>query len=442
MAKGRFLAAIIFSITVLAQCTAPKKAQQATPVITAPMAQNPVQTQSVSPEDAFFEDLFKEYPGAFDNVIANRKEWNVQIIYTQIDRDRNGQPGLTHHYFNKGNARYFYPASTVKFPVALLALEKAGSIQKRTGIDLRNISMVTEAAYSGQTAVYNDPNTKNGSPSIAQYIKKIFLVSDNDAFNRLYEFTGQEYINEALHQKGYGDAQILHRLDVFLSEDENRHTNPVAFYDTAYRKVFDQPMLFNRKKYAARDEKIGNAYYSNGKLIEKPMVFGAKNRIALGDLHAVLQSLVFPQTVKPEQRFNITDADRMFVLKYMSQYPRESAYPYYDSSFSDGYAKALMYGNDKDPLPKGIRVFDKSGAAYGQLVDVAYIIDTEHNIEFMVSAAIYCNSDGVLNDDKYDYKTIGFPFLKNLGKALYNREAKRKKNFPPDLSSFIFTYDK
>jgi len=35
-------------------------------------------------------------------------------------------------------------------------------------------------------------------PSIAQYIKKIFLVSDNDAFNRLYEFLGQHYLNERL----------------------------------------------------------------------------------------------------------------------------------------------------------------------------------------------------------------------------------------------------
>ncbi|MCP9753118.1 serine hydrolase [Ferruginibacter sp. HRS2-29] len=442
MVKRRFPVAVILAITILAQCTVPRKVQQAPPVTVAPVIQNPVQEQTVSGEDAFFEELFREYPGAFDNILTNRKEWNVQIIYTQIDRDRNGLPTLTHHYFNKGNARYFYPASTVKFPVALLALEKSAAIQNRTGIDIRNLPMVMEAAYSGQTAVYNDPNTRSGSPAIAQYIRKIFLVSDNDAFNRLYEFTGQEYINDALHKKGYGDAQILHRLDVFLSDDENRHTNPVAFYDSSYRKVYDQPMLFNKKKYAARDERIGNAYYSNGKLIEKPMVFAGKNRIALNDLHTILQSLVFPQSVKAEQRFNITDADRMFVLKYMSQFPRESVYPYYDSSFSDGYAKALMYGNDKNPLPKSIRVFDKSGAAYGQLVDVAYIIDTEQKIEFMVSAAIYCNSDGVLNDDKYDYNTVGYPFLKNLGKALYNREAKRKKNFLPDLSSFIFTYDK
>ena len=60
----------------------------------------------------------------------------------------------------------------------------------------------------------------------------------------------------------------------------------------------------------------------------------------------------------------------------------------------------------------------------------------------MVSAAIYCNADGILNDDVYEYESIGLPFMKNLGKALYERELKRKRNQVPDLSGFRFSYDK
>ena len=70
----------------------------------------------------------------------------------------------------------------------------------------------------------------------------------------------------------------------------------------------------------------------------------------------------------------------------------------------------------KRDLPKNIRIFNKLGDAYGQMIDVAYVVDFEKRIEFFLSAIIYCNSDGILNDDKYDYKTIGFPFMKNLGK--------------------------
>ncbi|MFZ4771594.1 MAG: hypothetical protein ACOYLO_15530, partial [Ferruginibacter sp.] len=136
------------------------------------------------------------------------------------------------------------------------------------------------------------------------------------------------------------------------------------------------------------------------------------------------------------------EADRRFVLQYMSQLPSESVNPSYDSSYYDAYAKFILYGSEKGSLPKNIRIFNKVGDAYGQLVEVAYIVDFEKNIEFMVSAAIYCNKDEILNDDKYDYNTIGFPFLKNLGRIIYEYETKREKKFQPDLSPLIFTYDK
>ena len=58
----------------------------------------------------------------------------------------------------------------------------------------------------------------------------------------------------------------------------------------------------------------------------------------------------------------------------------------------------------------------------------------------MVSAIIYCNSDGIFNDDKYDYDEIGFPFMKHLGQVIYDLELKRKKKVVPDLSRFRFNY--
>lgn len=391
-------------------------------------------------EDVFFTGLFKQQPGLMDSVLLHRKDWNVQIIYTQINRSANGIPSLTHHYFNRTNARYFYPASTVKFPVVLLALEKLHEL-KIKGLD-KNTTMITGADYSGQTAVYNDPNSSDGRPTVAQYIKKILLVSDNDAYNRLYEFLGQEYINTTLSKKGYTNAQLLHRLNIFLSEDENRHTNPVNFYDSSNQLIYSKPLLFNKQTYAKRNDKMGKGYFSNGLLVNEPMDFSKKNKIELTDLHQILLSLVFPQAVKASQRFNITDADRRFVLQYMSQLPSESVNPSYDSSYYDAYAKFILYGSEKGTLPKNIRIFNKVGDAYGQLVEVAYVVDFEKNIEFMVSAAIYCNKDEILNDDKYDYNTIGFPFLKNLGRIIYEYETKREKKFQPDLSPLIFTYDK
>lgn len=216
--------------------------------------QNAVVSLPPHPEDVFFLDLFKKYPGVFDSVLANRKENNVQIIYTQINRDKQNKPILKHFYFNRHAARYHYPASTVKLPLALLALEKLNKLNL-LGID-KYTTIVTDAEYSGQMPQYNEPNSPDGKPTIANYIKQILMVSDNNAANRLYEFLGQKYISDQLKQKGYSEAQIIHRLDRVLTEDENRHTNPVKFLDTTGRELYAQPMQYNKEPYDKKNDSI------------------------------------------------------------------------------------------------------------------------------------------------------------------------------------------
>ena len=391
----------------------------------------------------FLDSLLKQYPQYFDTVIRHKAAMNVQVIYTQINRDANGLPNFKHHFYNVDPANYFYPASTVKFPIVLLALQKLNGL-KGKGID-KNTTMITETAFSGQTAVYNDPTVVNGKPSIAQYIKKILMVSDNDAYNRLYEFLGQDYINEQLHKKGYEDAQILHRLNIFLTEEENRNTNPVTFLDAANNVLYTQPAQRNNAKYSVRNDSIGTAFIKSGQLVNGPMNFSGKNRISLEDLHNILINLVFPTSVSGNQGFNLTESDKDFVMKYMSQTPEESVYPDYASdtvNYWPAYCKFLLFGAEKGKLPKHIRIFNKPGDAYGHLSDIAYITDLKNNIEFFVSAEIYCNSDGILNDDKYDYQNTGLPFMKHLGEVLYQYELKRERTFKPDLTPFIFKYDK
>ena len=127
----------------------------------------------------------------------------------------------------------------------------------------------------------------------------------------------------------------------------------------------------------------------------------------------------------------------------MSAYPSESSEPKYDTAvYYSNYSKFLLLGAEKSQAPENIRIFNKEGDAYGFLNDVAYIVDFENKVEFMLSATIYCNSDGIFNDDKYDYDSVGLPFLKNLGRAVYDYELKRKKKHVPDLSRFKIDYTK
>ena len=70
------------------------------------------------------------------------------------------------------------------------------------------------------------------------------------------------------------------------------------------------------------------------------------------------------------------------------------------------------------------------------------MVDFDKNIEFMLCASIYCNSDGILNDDNYEYETVGFPFMKQLGKVIHEYEVNRERARQPDLSKFKLLYDK
>jgi beta-lactamase class A len=431
-----------------ASCSATRQAVSAGSAAK-PVLITPVKTDTLPPvkdsskTDAFLEGLLKQYPQYFDFILSNRKALNVQFIYTKVDRGANGIAALKQYYFNVNPKAYFYPASTVKFPISLLALQKLNEL-KGDGID-KNTTMITENGYGSQTAVFNDPTTIDGKPSIAQYIKKILMVSDNDAHNRLYEFLGQQYINDQLQQKGYTDAQLIHRLHIFLPEEENRHTNPVKFLAPDNKVLYQQPMQYNTTKFPDRNDVLGKAYYKGDSLINTPMNFSLKNRISLEDLHTMLISLVFPNKVTAAQRFNITDEDRKFLLKYMSQLPAESTYPPYSSdtnTYYPAYCKFLLFGAEKGTLPSTVRSFNKVGDAYGQLLDVAYIVDFDKKIEFFLSAVIYCNSDGILNDDKYDYESIGYPFMKHLGQVIYDYEVKRERKIEPDLGELKFIYDK
>jgi flavin-dependent dehydrogenase len=93
-------------------------------------------------------------------------------------------------------------------------------------------------------------------------------------------------------------------------------------------------------------------------------------------------------------------------------------------------------------MPAGVRVFNKVGWAYGFLTDVSYVCDFANNVEFMLTATVYVNSDGVLNDNKYDYDTIGYPFLYHLGQTVYRYELGRDRRYRPQLSRFRIDYEK
>jgi len=392
--------------------------------------------------DKLLENIFAaEKDSLFQSVISHPEIYRYQIIYTQINRDKNNIPSFTNYYYNYDSLRYFNPASTVKMPLAFLSLEKLDQMKQK------DVNMFTpmqfDSGYSRQTTLYKDSTAENGLPSIAQFIRKAFLVSDNDAYTRMYEFVGQQTINRRMHEMGFSDFRITRRF-MRMNADENRHTNPIRFTKPDGSLIYQQPMAYNRDSFDfSHINKMGRAYMNaQDSLINEPIDFTMANNLTVYHLQQLLQSVMFPNSVPENRRFQLTKEDYDFLYRYLSQYPSETDYPKYDTGlYYDSYVKFFFKYGSHD-IPNYVRVFNKVGWAYGCLTDVSYVVDFKNKVEYMLTATIYVNSDGVMNDDKYDYDDIGYPFLYRLGQCIYNYELKRNRKYKPDLSKFNIHYEK
>jgi len=224
-----------------------------------------------------------------------------------------------------------------------------------------------------------------------------------------------------------------------MTEEENRHTNPIRFMDKHGYVFYYQPPAYSSIKFDfSKSYLVGKAHYNrNDSLIQSPMDFTKHNNLPLEDLHKMLQSVIFPPKIFSSQSFYITDADYQFIYKYMQAYPSESKFPRYDTSeYFDSYTK-FFYKAGRQKIPPNIRIFNKPGWSYGYLTDAAYVTDREHGIEFMLSAVIYVNADGVLNDNKYEYEETGYPFFSEIYRIIYDYERNRKRKYTPDLSRYF-----
>lgn len=392
--------------------------------------------------DGFLLSLFsKSNDQITKQVLGNSKEYKYQIIYTQIDRNSSGRPTFKNYYLNVDPDNYFNPASMVKMPLAFLSLEKLNEL-KSTGIN-KYTRMAYDSNFERQVAMNKDSSSEDGFPTIAHFIKRAFLISENDPYNRMYQFMGQQEINKRLWAKGYSSTRITRQF-MGYTEDQNRHTPPIRFLDKKGELIYEQPAAYNTDSFLFPSPiLIGNAHINrNDSLVQGPFDFTRHNNISLEDMQQMLQAIIFPNSVSKKKQFNINEEDRIFLMQYLSQYPSETNFPKYDEKvFHDSYVKFFFYDSSHS-IPEHIRVFNKVGWAYGFLTDVSYIIDVKNKVDYMLSATVYVNSDGVVNDSKYDEETVGFPFLREIGKIIYAHELKRKKKNNFRTEPFGIEYEK
>ena len=343
-----------------------------------------------------------------NEVLNNWEKYNAQIILTEISRDSTGKISFKDYNFSVDDELYFYPASTVKLPVALLTLQFITSLNKSG----EKINLDTNfSVFDGQKLLHE-------KRTLRELIEKIFLISDNEAYNILFHLLGKNYINSELQKKGFLSSFIVHDFSYEIEEN----LNYIFCLDDGNELIINSKNdSYSIKRKKLKNEIVGNGFVRNDSLISEKFSFRDKNFISLRDLHELTKRLIFKNKYDEKEIFLIQDEYNEFILQAMSLNTLDGVqYGFSEPKYWDSYVKFFLFGDSKNKIPENFKIYNKVGLAYGHLTESAYIVDLENNIEFVLTCTLRVNENKIYNDGIYEYDSIGIPFLSNLGKSIYS----------------------
>ncbi len=328
---------------------------------------------------------------------SDKYQWQCQFSY--LDGSR------WHKVFIGDSIQYFYPASTVKLPLALLALEK-----------LNELNIPLQAHYKTQG--------ENDWQTFEQDLEDIFVLSGNESYNRLFDFLGgRDKINKRIHEL-YINAIIQHKLAINRAYTSKVRNTKVKVNQEIIKIKYPKSNPISALKNIGVHKGIG--YIEKGKIKSVPMDFTNKNYLPIPTLQEILQRLVYPDYFSKEKRFNITEEQRSKVLHWMQVFPKEIGK---DSiKYPDNYVKFFLFGETPIIERNDWQIFNKIGMAYGTLTDNAWIYNKVTKENFFLTSTILVNQNQIFNDNQYEYETIGIPFLHRLSWAIIDWMQLPQKN--------------
>jgi hypothetical protein len=378
--------------------------------------------------DDFIIHVLKGQPDWFQQILYNQQEYQVQIIYTQINRDSSNKAHFTTYGF-QADEFYFYPASWMKLPLSVFAIEKLNEIK----VDKSNILKI-EPLFGNHNNEYAD--VKLFQPqSVAQMIKEALIVSNNAAYNPLYDFVTQQQANKRLAELKLKNAVFCNRFSI-SDKNEHRHSNFLEIKSKAKPEtvLYSQIQTYNpiQPKCNFKNPNFGEQHFEKGVLKDGPKNFTYSNYIPLSEMNEFMKRFFFP--TETFTNWHLTKDDFKFLKRNMAMVPRLNANPIYEEEkYPDAYMKYFMNGGTTDKIPSNIRVFNKLGQYFGWTSDAAYIVDYSSGVEFFLAAVIYTNTKHIAADNETEYKNIATPFMAQLGKAFYEFELNRKKVITPHI---------
>ena len=365
---------------------------------------------SFSPDpikSAFKKDEFLK------KIVKDKDKYELQIAFTEISRNKDGEPIFKDFEFQVDENKYFYPASTTKLPIVVLALDKINELRS-SGIDITLKSKILISSnHSKKNEIQLDTIT-----SFQNLIADVFLVSDNYSSNILIDFIGYNYFNTKMSQAGLKNTYLNHKFN----------PDPYGNIDWLIQTVDKQLISSNQEQIIVTANqnisglKKGENKFQDGSIVSGSLDFSQKNRHSIRDMHNLLKRIIFPSKLDKENAFNLNVEDYDFLRYWMSRYTYEDLGDKFrnDKKYFDSYNKFFIHGSDTVVNNRNIRVYNKLGQAYGTSVDNAYIRNYQDDIEFVLTATIYTNKNKTINDNVYEYDETAIPFLAKLSQSLYN----------------------
>lgn len=431
--------------------------------------------QTGKEQKKFWKQVRKEMP-EFKKVFKKHKKYRFEIVYTRIEKDAvKGE--IFHRYYFGDHDQYFYPASTVKFPMALKTFQKVNKLLDAKHISSADIRIlpadsvfcgnvnktylshkylrldkpagISRAAALGGVRVENFMNInkvyepfkflspkktyrlteKPGTFSVNEMMSEMLIYSNNSHFNWLFELAAGE--NPEVIKPG---IDIHKRLMVCSNTDslQTRNLNLVNADNSSYL-LPGEKITYPGIRLFERGYTVGKKHYDfNDKLVNHGRNFSQHNQLKLDALQDQLIELIYPGYLPEGLSYNITAEQRRQLVHFMGMKPKEDKIVS-DSNYlkaPDDFTNFLYTGQQHDSLPAHIRIVNVIGQAYGFVTDCAYIANEKSNTDFFLAVRIYVNEDGILNDDKYEYKEIAYPLMEKLGKFIQEFEEKHPQGLP------------
>jgi hypothetical protein len=344
-------------------------------------------------------------------VVSCPERYRAQVVCHVV-----GQP--TSDWEWRADAEYAYPASRVKVPLAIAALEAANRLARAEGASApEHCPLQYQPLFPGEQVEVLDQGEgvidQGRELTLARLIWRALVASENEPANKLYEFVGHDGMQEWAARHGLPGTRIVHRLSEFRSVEEQRRSPRIVMHTSNGDIVIPERQGRQAcEPVVSVGDRIGSGFIDGcGSLRNEPMDFSAKNAFGLRDSISVLRKI-------DTRGFDLTAAQLNVVRSAMSTPPQDSVDPrYVGPEWSNQKFKPLLAGLSNVASPSVWNVHNKIGQAYGFFSDMAKVEHRPSGRVIYVAASVWCCENGILNADRYEYETVGRDFLAAVGEA-------------------------